>query len=146
MKHATKRAYRIRNLSIVVMMTLGIAVTASGCVIAIDDDLFRSADLEVTWTINGSDSASLCGVYGVDSWMLEVRGPESRNVVLDCRDNYWSSENDLLSLPEGSYDVRLTALDHGDRQIGKLATSLYLWDDGHVEHLSLDLIDSDFHE
>jgi hypothetical protein len=145
MKRAKGKLNRIRDLSLLAVITLGIAMT-SGCVIAVDENgpFNNLVDLEVSWTINGSDSASLCGVYGVNTWLLEVRGPESRNVVLDCRDNYWSSENDLLLLPEGSYDVRLTALDGGSAQSGSMQTSLYLWDDGRIERLHLDMTDVHF--
>lgn len=117
------------------------AVASSGCMIEVNEEglpVSGLADMEVRWTIDGVDSASLCSVHGVNSWLVELRGPESRDVVLDCRDNYWTTENDLLMLEEGFYDVRVVALDRNGYELARRSTTVDLFDRGYVEMVRLD--------
>lgn len=135
-----------------VLLVFALATTAaftSGCVIeegALPDVYVgvSRADVEVRWTIDGVDSAALCSVYGIQTWILEVQGPESRDVVLSCSDHYWSSENDLLLLDEGIYTVRITALDAYDNEIASVATVTEFFDLGYVDVLNIELSYLDF--
>lgn len=131
------------------MLVAGLAL--SGCYIELDEEVFDDgttysylANMRVDWSIHGSSSASLCSMYGIDTWRIEVRGPESRTVDLDCRADFWSSENDLLAIEEGTYTVRVRALDDWGYQLAVLSTSLYLHDDGYVENLAFEFDVSDF--
>ncbi|MCK5799629.1 MAG: hypothetical protein KAI47_20705 [Deltaproteobacteria bacterium] len=133
---------KLRTLALVTAIVAA-ASAASGCILQTDmgtgSSAFGLADLEVRWTIAGRDSASLCSAYGIDSWVVELRGAESRDVVLDCRNNYWTTENDLLLLQEGFYNVHVIALDTTGYEISRLNTSVNLIDQGYV-----DLVDLDF--
>ncbi len=137
-----KLSTKLRTLALVTAIVAA-ASAASGCILQAETDMgttpFGLADLEVRWTIAGRDNASLCSAYGIDSWIVELRGVESRDVVLDCRNNYWTTENDLLLLQEGFYNVPVIALDTAGYEISRLNTSVNLFDQGYV-----DLVDLDF--
>ncbi|MBW2735061.1 MAG: hypothetical protein JRH20_21985 [Deltaproteobacteria bacterium] len=132
--------------SLMMLSTLGfVGLLFSGCVIEEGSEVgFSRADVEVRWTIEGVDSASLCSAYGIQTWIVELQGPESRTVVLDCVDNYWSSENDFLVLDEGFYTVRITALDPFDNELASVATTTDFYDLGYVDILSIDFLSRDF--
>jgi hypothetical protein len=137
---------KLRTLAILSALVAA-AAASSGCMIEVTDDglpVSGLADLEVRWTIDSVDSANLCSVYGVRSWLIELRGPESRDVVLDCKDNYWTTENDLLMLEEGFYDVRVVALDRNGYELARRSTSIDLFDRGYVEVVRLDFRNGQF--
>ncbi len=126
---------KLRTLAILSALVTAVAAS-SGCILEVNDNgrpVTGLADMEVRWSIDGADSALLCNVHGVDSWLVELRGPEARDVVLDCRDNYWTTENDLLMLGEGLYDVSVTALDCKGYEIARRSTMVDLFDRGYVE-------------
>jgi hypothetical protein len=140
------RALKHTRRLLVASILAGLALTAGACVIDgeylyVDDGPGSSyADLEVRWTIHGAESATLCSNYDIKTWIVEIRGPESRDAVVDCRNHYWSSENDFLMLREGDYTVRVTALDANDRELGSLSSYRYLYDQGSVELLQMNFI------
>lgn len=114
MSHRFNRT--VRRFSLIAALMVGL----SGCHLemGIDDPWYYDvADLEVNWSIDGSTRTSLCEQFGVDSWELQLRGPEPRVVNVDCKRHYWSSENDLLSLENGRYTVHLSARDSAGREI-----------------------------
>lgn len=100
--------------------------------------------MEVRWTIGGVDAASLCETHGVKTWVVELHGPEYRDVVVDCRANYWTTENDLLMLSQGVYEVHVIALDKADVEIARLETPFDLYDSGRVEVLHFDFSPAQF--
>ena len=120
---------------------------ASGCVIAVEDDVLVEpfvADLEVSWTIDQSSSAALCSAYDIQRWEVTVSGPEHRGLTLDCRHHWWSSESDLYELPAGNYDVTITAVDSLDYARSTLSTSVDLRSSLFVEQLALNFTAYDF--
>jgi hypothetical protein len=135
---------RILGIALFASLLVGIGFLASGCYLEVQDEEIFLADLQVDWTIQGSDAASLCSAYGVDYWLVEVDGPESRTVELDCHVHFWSSENDLLALNEGSYTVRVTALDAFRLPVASQWTSTSLYDTGYLNRLSFNFLPSDF--
>lgn len=146
--HRTARATLRNKLRTLALLTalFGAAAFASGCIVEADPGPFgsRLADMEVQWTIAGVDAASLCDAHGVKTWIVELRGPEHRDVVIDCRANYWTTENDLLMLSQGFYDVRVIALDSADVEIARLETPFDLFDSGRVEVLHFDFSPAQF--
>jgi len=128
---------------------LAAAVLATGCMVTVEDDLvdFRLplSDLQVDWTINGSSAGALCAGFGIAQWELRVRGPESRDVLLDCRAHWWSSETDLFALPEGSYQIDVRAVDAYGATLAQLSSGASVYGEGHLEVLSFDFIAQDFH-
>ena len=126
---------------------------ASGCWVEVEDDGVHTgvglgvdvdvdvqpalADLEVSWTIDRGDSATLCSIYGVDRWRVTIYGPESRDSVLDCRANWWSTEADLYGLPHGDYRLTITGLDRDGMIRGSLSTPVYLYGLG-LERVQVD--------
>ena len=136
-----------RNLGIIIVGFVSI-VFASGCYVEVDDRFPGAVDvdvdvdvaplmtdLEVGWTIDHSDAAFLCSLYGIDRWKVTIYGPESRENVLSCRDNWWSSEADFHSLLVGDYRVTVTAVDDFDMIIGSVSTTILAFD--HSEQLTI---------
>ena len=101
-------------------------------------------DLEVSWRINGSQAVGQCDGYGIAQWVVEARGPESRSVVLDCRQNWWSSETDFLAMYEGRYSVTVTALDAQGYTLAVQSGTVDLVDDGYVQDLTFQFYPFDF--
>jgi len=120
----------------------------NGCYVETDGPLLVSdaylADLEVNWSVEGSDSVRACDLYGIDRWELTVSGPEDRSTIVLCDRDYWSSENDLLALEEGSYTVHLDAIDYDNLVLTSTSEHISLVDRGGVETLTFDFVDSDF--
>jgi hypothetical protein len=102
------------------------------------------ADLEVDWSIDGSTSPALCDAYDIDFWVIEVRGPESFDVDVDCRAHYWTSESDLHDLLVGTYTVRVRALDPLGRTLAVQQARLTILDDGVIDVLELLFLPRDF--
>lgn len=139
---------RVLGIALFASLLIGVGILASGCYWEVHDEgpvgSVYLADLEVDWTIQGSDAASLCSAYGVDYWLVELDGPESRSVELDCHVHFWSTENDLLALSEGSYTIRVTALDSYRLPVASQWTSTSLYDAGYLQRLSFNFLPSDF--
>lgn len=103
-----------RGLALAGVLVLGAALT-SGCHMGFDLDVDESwlpgwSDLEVTWTVDSSKSTSACNEHGICKWVVEIRGPEDRDIMLSCSKDYWSSENDFSSMARGLYSVRVSAI------------------------------------
>ena len=139
-----------RNLFITAPLVLVFGIVlASGCYVEVDDGYVPSGsveievdttvasltDLQVDWTIDHSDAAMLCSIYGVDRWEVSIHGPESRDTILDCRTNWWSTEADFFELAVGSYRVTVTAVDDFGLIIGSVSTSIAAYD--YSENLSI---------
>lgn len=138
------RVHRARALSMMVVAALcGVATT--GCVVV---DGTTTADMEVGWTIDRVDAASLCDVYGIESWVVEVRGPESIDVPVDCRAEDWVTGNALYDILEGAYTVDVVALDAGGFELASIGTTVDLLFDGSLntvdKSIDVDFTDSDF--
>jgi hypothetical protein len=122
---------------------------SSGCYLEVTDngqpiDTYL-ADLQVNWTIDGVDAASLCGTYGISRWRVTVSGPDSRSVILDCRSQNWSTESDLFGLAEGHYSIAVTAEDLSLRSLATVSTTFDLMDQGRVESVQIAFYGNDFH-
>jgi hypothetical protein len=138
------------------MMLTMTMLAAAGCVIEVDPDhstISASpappsypllADLEVRWSVSGDQGAALCGYYGVGRWIVEVRGPESRDVVVDCWSARWTTGTDLHLLAEGRYTVTLRGLHDSGVQMAARSTSLSLYGDGLVTDVAFTLVPADF--
>ena len=129
---------------------VALSLAATGCLVTVDDELTPGiavhvdidarpllADLQVDWTIDGSDAPALCSIYGVQRWEVTLHGPEIRQTMVDCRDNWWSSENDFTALRAGEYRVTVRALDGYDNLVASVATSVGLYDSA-PERLKID--------
>jgi hypothetical protein len=141
-----KGRYEMRPTYLIPILLAGVLL-ASGCVIAVEDDVLVEpivADLEVSWTIDRSSSAALCAAYDIQRWEVTVSGPEHRSLTLDCRHHWWSSESDLYELPTGYYDVTITAVDSLDYARSALSSSIDLRSSLYVEQLALDFTSYDF--
>jgi hypothetical protein len=124
---------------------VGSLFVVSGCWLGldIDDPYYRPlGDMEVSWSIEGSQSPVLCDVFGVRIWVLEVDGPEHRSVVLRCHGDFWSSENDLASLEVGHYRVQVRAEDEHNQPRAQLEAEVHL-DEGFRE-LNINFLPQDF--
>jgi len=144
MKRVTFRSIKLAGLTAAL---LGLGALA-GCVVVEEDPYGPApiylADLQVDWRILGSQSADYCDAFGIQSWIVEVRGPESRDVVVDCRAHYWSSENDLLSMFEGHYDITVRAVDRYGYTVALQGSRLDLLADGYLRQLSFEFRSHDF--
>ena len=129
-------------------LALILALTIPACII-VDDDPggpgpgIAIADLQVTFTIDGSSDASLCSVYGIDHWIVETSGPETRTSHIDCFTHFWSTENDFMGIEEGSYLITVQAFDAANYQKGTMSTSLDLVDIGTTDKVHLDFAGAD---
>lgn len=101
------------------------------------------ADLEVSWSIEGGLSSSLCDDYAVDHWIVTATGPEERQVIADCYDDAWDTGTLLYALEEGRYSIDLAAIDYDGYDVGGQATSFDLYDTGLVETVEFVLYPSD---
>lgn len=116
----TTKLSKLTRRSALILTAVLALVMASGCYLEMDphDPYYEShVDLQVDWNYQGQDSASVCDVLGVDSWVVELRGPESRNVSASCKGDFWSSENDLFSLEPGHYTVRVKAMNDQGHEV-----------------------------
>ena len=137
---------RFFRLALLASVVLGLG-SAAGCYVDVDDEydaVSYLADLEVTWRIAGSQSAGYCDSYGIDHWIVEVRGPESRDVVVDCRANYWSSENDLIALVEGYYEITVVAADALGHALAIQSTHIDLFAEPFLQNVGFQFYAYDF--
>ena len=149
MKRNKRFGIRWKPLSLVMalLLSLGLAV---GCYVEVEDHgpgpspAPFLADLQVDWRIQGSQSANYCSAYDIASWIVEVNGPEYRESVIDCRAHWWSSENDFLSLSEGTYTVTVTAVDPLGYTLAKQSSVVDLLDLGYTDQLTFQFYASDF--
>ena len=139
-----------RQLVLLGALVLGMSLVA-GCYLELDpygpeDPYWQDRiDLQVEWSYQGSDSPSWCDTLGVDRWVVELRGPEDRDVVVNCHKDFWSSENDLLSVEPGRYNVRVKALDDHSQMIASRDMSLDLHDPAYMEKLTINFDAKDFY-
>lgn len=119
---------------------------AAGCYVEVEDDPggVYLADLEVKWRVQGSQSVTYCDAYDISRWVIKVRGPESRDVVVDCRAHWWTSENDLLAMSEGHYTVTVEAEDSAGYLLTGQSSTIDLIDSGYVDVLTFQFYPSDF--
>jgi hypothetical protein len=115
-----------------------------GCDLDDDPDALFLADARVEWTIEGSTAPALCSAYGIEDWIIEVRGPDSFDVVVDCRADFWTSGTALFDLLEGFYTIRVRAVDAFDVTLAVIATDIELIDDGFVDELEFTFLPEDF--
>lgn len=134
------RLHRLKQLTTATLTALTVALVA-GC--GLVDESF-DADLEVTWSIDGSTAPALCNAYGIDTWVIEVRGPEDLDVELDCRVHYWDSGSDLYNLREGTYTIGVVALDRFGVVLTAAESQITIFDDGVVDVLDFAFRSSDF--
>ena len=136
-----------KRLSLLIAVALS-GIQATGCVVAVDEEVIQSSsslgDLEVRWSIDGDESSALCDSLGIQRWEIEVRGREDRDVRLDCRDHWWSSETDFFSLYAGLYQVSVIAIDYDGRALAGLSSSILVRDDRLVDRLELEFSRYDF--
>ena len=117
---------------------LVIFILFSGCYVGVEDAPYIRGpfvDLEVEWRIEGSESATYCDLFDIAKWEVVVDGPETRMSTIDCRKYWWSSENDFLSLYEGTYKVSISAFDHWDYLVAQKRTITHLVDMGYVNKM-----------
>lgn len=102
-------------------------------------------DAELRWTIDGHNASNFCSEYGVHQWEVVVSGPEKRELYRSCATDIWSSENDLLMLAEGTYDIDLIARGPNNVELAHRHEKLDLFDRGGIETITLDFTAADFH-
>lgn len=139
-----------RKLSPVVLLALVGTLLTTGCFLEIDPSVYDYTDdsyssLKVDWTIDGSSSTSLCSYYGIDKWFVEVQGPSTRSIYVDCRYDSWVSSHYSGALTSGYYTVSVTALDDNARPIATYTSGLNLYRYADGERLSFDFTDVDFY-
>jgi hypothetical protein len=105
----------------------------------------HGADLEVGWSIGGSTAPGLCDTHGIERWVVGVRGPEPREVHLDCRLQEWNSATYLHDLDEGAYAVGVRALDPLGGARARSMTDLRLVEDGAIDIVELTFAARDWH-
>jgi hypothetical protein len=139
---------RILGLSMFSALLLAMTFLAtSGCYIEDEyyyEDGVYLADLQVDWSIQGADSSGLCGVYGINRWIVEAHGPEARTTELNCSKYYWSTENDFAAMTEGTYVITVRAIDHLGHAFAAQSSSITLHDVGQTHTLHFDFLPTDF--
>jgi hypothetical protein len=73
-------------------------------------------DMEVYWTIEGSDGAGLCSTYNIGSWHVLADGPRRYSVDVDCQGG-WNTGEFLWGVEEGYYDVTVEAIEVGSGSV-----------------------------
>jgi hypothetical protein len=141
MKRNTKKDRIGRLVLLALLLSLG---AVAGCHVEVTDSVGGLADLQVDWRIHGSQSTSYCDAYDIDRWVVTVTGPETRDVFVDCRAHYWSSENDLLALYAGTYDITVRAVSPTGFTIASQSTTVSVYDKGYVDSLVFQFSDFDF--
>ncbi|MBK8480987.1 MAG: hypothetical protein IPL40_07400 [Proteobacteria bacterium] len=132
------------------LLALLLATAATGCIVESDGPVITDrggpylADLEVNWTLLGSDAPSRCAAYDIDRWVIHASGPEERETVLGCVEDDWTTANDFFGLPEGSYELTLTGIDDFDVAVVETGVRTPLVDDGRTLVLDIDLLSEDF--
>lgn len=145
----SKRNYPGRPL-IMAALLLALGSLASGCLVEVtDDDLLFDpifvADMRVHWTIDGADDPAWCDDLGIETWVVEARGPEYRELELSCRSDYWDSGSAFYSLEEGDYRVVVRAMDMDGYEITSAGSRLgEVIDDGGVDVLTVRFNEIDF--
>ena len=140
----------VRQLVLLGALVMGMTLVA-GCYLDLEpfgpgDPYWEDRiDLKVQWSYQGSDSPSWCDNLNVDRWVVELRGPESRDVAVSCHKDFWSSENDLLSLEPGHYTVRIKALDGASHMVASRSMALELHDASYLESVTVNFNAEDFH-
>jgi hypothetical protein len=146
MKRNTKKDW-IQRFFIIAVLSLSLGAVA-GCYVEVEDGGpvggVYLADLQVDWRIAGSQSATYCDAYDIDRWVLTVSGPESREVYVDCRAHYWSSENDLLALYEGTYNINVRAVSSTGATVASQSSTVSVYDKGYVDNLTFQFYPVDF--
>jgi hypothetical protein len=110
-----------RALRLALLAALFLFATQACIVVDDDDDVIIDngdvvlvEDLIVEWSIDGVENATLCDIYGVDIWEVDVVGLDSDvddALDVDCRTSTWGI---AFELPLGTYDVRVGAYDELD--------------------------------
>ncbi len=146
---------RITHSCLLVAAALSVTLLAGGCEVQVGThhDPYAPAavvsgplgDLEVSWTVDGDDRAGLCDYYGISHWTVQVRGPEARDVLVDCMTSYWSTGSDLYDLTEGTYSITLQAFDTYGATMLVHTTSYPVYADGRVAQVAFPLSGSDFY-
>jgi len=140
----------VRQLVLLGALVMGMTLVA-GCYLDLEpygpeDPYWEDRiDLKVNWSYQGSDSPSWCDYLNVDRWVVELRGPDSRDVVVSCHKDFWSSENDLLSVDPGHYTVRVKALDCAGHMVASKTMAMDLNDPGYMENVTINFNAADFH-
>lgn len=126
-------AAAFRSLTVV-----GTLLLLSGC----NNFYSFTTDVEVYWSIDGSDAAQLCNFYDIGSWEVSIDGPEFRSFAIDCTD-LWDSADDFYNLDEGTYSVQVTAVDPFGVPIvtGEVVDTFF---EGRIEVVDIDFTDADF--
>lgn len=139
-----------KQLVLVGALILGMTLV-TGCYLELDpygpEDPYwvDHIDLKVDWNYEGSDAPAWCDALGVDRWVVELRGPEDRDVVVSCHKDFWSTENDLLSVESGDYTVRIKALDDHNHMVASRTVALDLHDAEHLQNININFKPADFH-
>jgi|GEM_PF-2652401 hypothetical protein len=138
-----------KSLSLFALALVG-TMLSTGCLLEIDPyaydyDTGDTESLKINWTIDGSSSASLCNYYGVDKWKVEVEGPSTRSIYVDCRYDNWASSHYIGGMVSGYYTVSVTALDENYAAITTYTSGLNLYRYGDAERLDFDFADVDFY-
>jgi hypothetical protein len=68
-------------------------------------------DLEVAWTYDGVQDTTACTTHGIDTWRVELRGPEPLSWEQPCGTKPWDTDVGLYDIIEGTYSVTVLALD-----------------------------------
>ena len=132
-----------RSLRLLALVALAGGLSfASGCIVT--EDVYYG-DIEVDWTIEGvADSSAACDAYGIDHWVVEVTGPEVFDLTYDCYNDAWFTDTDLWDVEEGTYNISVVAVDIDGFELAALSDTADSIDDGGVDQLGFDFIDSDF--
>ncbi len=141
---------KAKQLVLVGALILGMT-TVTGCYLELapygpDDPYWVDhIDLKVDWSYKGSDAPTWCDALGVDRWVVELRGPEDRDVVVSCHKDFWSTENDLLHVEPGDYTVRVKALDDRSQMVASRTVAVDLTDPEQMQNLNVNFKPTDFH-
>jgi hypothetical protein len=134
------RGWHARSLA----LSFSLLLFAAGCGVEVTSTTGEGlADLEVIWSIDGSDSTAYCTDLAIGGWLIKARGPDSVDVFVDCFDE-WTTFSELYGLLEGFYTITVSALDPADFVITSLSSSIDLFYAGDVDVLDFTFTETDF--
>lgn len=102
-------------------------------------------DMEVSWTINGSRSTSLCATHRIQEWHIEARGPEVITTTVSCMGS-WQTGTIFYGIEEGLYDVTVRAIQIGTGKelASRTVSGMRVWSGDPPRLASVAFSDADF--
>jgi len=123
------------GIGLLARLAVAVMLITPSCVVV------HTEDLELAWRVDGSDSPSHCSEFGIDTWLIDVVGPETASIDSPCGDP-WDSGTILHNLEGGLYAVTIRAVDADGTAIGRSELDVDLRGASGVVNVTIELLSS----